>query len=225
MFCKLLGCLLIFGFQPIKSIFFSAEIKLNDLWRVGGDENSKEVDVQKNRNRREKETIYNTVQEIPSNPKEPWDREMDYDDTLTPEIPTEQPPDIDGTETQVVHEEHVNGAAVAQATSSSQIGNIAAEPDFELLAVLLKNPDLVFALTSGNSANLTSQETVKLLDMIKSGGAGLAANLNSFGNKVAEKVEVSLPSPTPPSNPGTVRDIGSSQRSFRYTHNNIEMLA
>ncbi|GLT28526.1 hypothetical protein SLA2020_034510 [Shorea laevis] len=199
------------------------EIKLNDLWRVGGGENSKEIDIQKNRNRREKETTYNTVQEIPSNPKEPWDREMDYDDTLTPEIPTEQPPDIDGTETQVVHEGHINGAAVAQAPPSSQIAcTTAAEPDLELLAVLLKNPDLVFALTSGNSANLTSQETVKLLDMIKSGGAGLAANLNSFGNKVAEKVEVSLPSPTPPSNPGTsgwrpetVRNPFSQQSSMR----------
>ncbi|KAK8636005.1 hypothetical protein V6N13_004715 [Hibiscus sabdariffa] len=165
------------------------EIKINDIWSVGAGESSKEVDVQKNRNRRERETFYYTNHEIPSNPKEPWDREMDHDDTLTPEIPTEQPPDADSTETQVTH-----GAAATLEPSSSQIG--AAEPDLELLAVLLKNPALVFALTSGQGGNLTNEETVKLLDMIKTGGA-------DTGKKVEEKVEVSLPSPTPSSNPGT----------------------
>ncbi|EOX94988.1 hypothetical protein QUC31_004795 [Theobroma cacao] len=176
------------------------EVKLNELWRVGAGENSKEVDVQKNRNRRERETFYYTIQEIPSNPKEPWDREMDYDDTLTPEIPTEQPPDTDSTETQVTHGEHVNSAATLAPSSSHIGGGVAAEPDLELLAVLLKNPALVFALTSGQAGNLTSEETVKLLDMIKAGGAG---NSNNIGKNVEEKVEVSLPSPTPSSNPGT----------------------
>ncbi|KAK8614570.1 hypothetical protein V6N13_068370 [Hibiscus sabdariffa] len=165
------------------------EVKINDLWSVGAGESSKEVEVQKNRNRREREIFYHTNQEIPSNPKEPWDREMDHDDTLTPEIPTEQPPDADSTETQVAQ-----GAAATLEPSSSQIG--AAEPDLELLAVLLKNPTLVFALTSGQDGNLTNEETVKLLDMIKTGGA-------DTGIKVEEKVEVSLPSPTPSTNPGT----------------------
>ena len=82
--------------------------------------------------------------------------------------------------------------------SSSQIGGgVAAEPDLKLLAVLLKNPALVFALISGQAGNLTSEETVKLLDMIKAGGAGLAGNSNDTGKKLEEKVEVSLPSPTP----------------------------
>ncbi|XWS36207.1 hypothetical protein CRYUN_Cryun20dG0065500 [Craigia yunnanensis] len=175
------------------------EVKLNNLWRVGAGESSKVVDVQKNRNHRERETFYCTIQEIPSNPKEPWDREMDYDDTLTPEIPTEQPPDTDCTETQVTHGEHVKSAATLVPSSSQIGGGVAAEPDLELLAVLLKNPALVFALTSGQAGNLASEETVKLLDMIKAGGAG---NSND-GEKVEEKVEVSLPSPTPSSNPGT----------------------
>ncbi|XVF72565.1 hypothetical protein PTKIN_Ptkin12aG0131500 [Pterospermum kingtungense] len=173
------------------------EIKLNELWTVGVGESSKEIDVQRNRNRRERETFYYNYQDIPSNPKEPWDREMDYDDTLTPEIPIEQPPDNDSTETQVANVEHVNSAAIL-APSSSQIGGeVAAEPDLELLAVLLKNPALVFALTSGQASNnLGNEETMKLLDMIK------ASNLNDIGKKLQEKVEVSLPSPTPPSNPG-----------------------
>jgi hypothetical protein len=198
-----------FGFSSFYALIFSAEIKLNVLWRVGTGENGKEVDVQKNRNRREIETIYQTVQQIPSNPKEPWDLEMDYDDTLTPEIPIEQPPDADVAETQVSHTEHVN-TVVASAPSLPQVGGgSATEPDLELLAVLLKNPELVFALTSGQAGNLSSEETVKLLDMIKTGGAGLAGSLNGLGGKVEEKVEVSLPSPTPSSNnPGTVRDIG-----------------
>ncbi|XVF72570.1 hypothetical protein PTKIN_Ptkin12aG0131600 [Pterospermum kingtungense] len=167
------------------------EIKLNDLWTVGVGESSKEVDVQKNRNRRERETFYYNYQEIPSNPKEPWDREMDYDDTLTPEIPIEQPSDYDCTETQVTNCEHVNSAATL-VPSSSQIGcEVAAEPDLELLALLLKNPALVFALTSGQANNLTNEETMKLLDMIKA------------GKKLQDKVQVSLPSPTPSSNPGT----------------------
>ncbi|KAI5565236.1 hypothetical protein BDE02_14G111300 [Populus trichocarpa] len=186
------------------------EIKLNVLWRVGTGENGKEVDVQKNRNCREVETIYQTVQELPSNPKEPWDLEMDYDDTLTPEIPIEQPPDADGAEIQVSLTEHVNTVvAPSPAPSLPQVGGgSATEPDLELLAVLLKNPELVFALTSGQAGNLSSEETVKLLDMIKAGGAGLAGSLNGLVGKVGEKVEVSLPSPTPSSNPGTVRDLG-----------------
>ncbi|KAK8283341.1 hypothetical protein V6Z12_D08G088000 [Gossypium hirsutum] len=171
------------------------EVKINDLWSVGAGESSKEVHVQKNRNRRERETFYYTNQEIPSNPKEPWDREMDHDDSLTPEIPTEQPPDNE-TETQVTHGEHVNGAATLEPSTSQTGGAVSAEPDLELLAVLLKNPALVFALTSGQAGNLTSEETVKLLDMIKAGGA-------DTGNNVEEKVEVSLPSPTPSTNPGT----------------------
>ncbi|KDP28107.1 hypothetical protein JCGZ_13878 [Jatropha curcas] len=177
------------------------EIKLNNHWRVGTGENSKEVDVQKNRNRREIETIYHTVQEIPFNPKEPWDLEMDYDDTLTPDIPIEQPPDTDGSEAQLPNNET---AAASVAPSLPQIGGgSASEPDLELLAVLLKNPELVFALTSGQAGNLSTEDTVKLLDVIKRSGNGLAGSLNGFSGKVEEKVEVSLPSPTPSSNPGT----------------------
>lgn len=181
-----------------------AEMKHSDTWSVGAGENSKEVEGQKNRNRREKETLYQTVEEIPPNPKEPWDIEMDYDDSLTPEIPIEQLPDADAGETQIASSEAAN-SFVSLAPSLPQVGNgSTAEPDLELLAVLLKNPELVFALTSGQAGNLSSADTVKLLDMIKAGGAGLAgAGVNMSGGRVEEKVEVSLPSPTPSSNPGT----------------------
>ncbi|CAJ1878956.1 unnamed protein product [Sphenostylis stenocarpa] len=184
-----------------------AEVQLKDTWRVGDGENSKEIDVQRNRNRREKETIYQTVQEMPPNPKEPWDLEMDYDDTLTLEIPIEQLPDGDGADIadspNQVATHTVQGVASTSSTSMTP-----AEPDLELLAVLLKNPELVFALTSGQAGSIPSEETVKLLDMIKRGGAnlGLSENTNgSYGTsvKAPEKVEVSLPSPTPLSDPRT----------------------
>ncbi|KAK7378954.1 hypothetical protein VNO80_04405 [Phaseolus coccineus] len=184
-----------------------AEVELKDSWRVGAGENSKEVDAQRNRDRREKETIYKTIQEIPPNPKEPWDLEMDYDDTLTLEIPIEQLPDGDGADITVSPKQVA--AHTAQGVASTSSTSMApAEPDLELLAVLLKNPELVFALTSGQAGSIPSEEIVKLLDMIKRGGAnlGLSENTNgSYGSsvKAPEKVEVSLPSPTPLSDPRT----------------------
>nr|ADV56700.1 homeobox protein [Phaseolus vulgaris] len=184
-----------------------AEVELKDTWRVGSGENSKEVDAQRNRDRREKETIYKTIQEIPPNPKEPWDLEMDYDDTLTLEIPIEQLPDGDGADI-TVSPNQVAAHTVQGVASTSSTSMAPAEPDLELLAVLLKNPELVFALTSGQAGSIPSEEIVKLLDMIKRGGAnlGLSENTNgSYGTsvKAPEKVEVSLPSPTPLSDPRT----------------------
>lgn len=213
-------------FQPYCAFFLSAEIKLNHLWRVGAGENSKEVEVQKNRSHRDRETIYQRTQDIPPNPKEPWDLEMDYDDTLTPEIPILQLPDVDNTETQVSSKQavnnletkvaltqRVNNPASVEPPTTSQTGNAStAEPDLELLAVLLKNPELVFALTSGQAANLSSEETVKLLDMIKAGGAGLTGSSNGLDRQEEDNVRVSLPSPTPSSNPGTVRYSGPNMQ-------------
>lgn len=157
------------------------EMRINSGWMVGTGVNSKEVEFQRNRIRREKEIIYKTIHEIPSDPKEPWDREIDYDDSLTPEIPIEQLPDAEGTENSVSRSQSEEVRVTSAATtsqSSSGNGNVNGnmpEPDFELLAVLLKNPDLVFALTSAEGGgNLSSQDTMKLLDMLKSNGVSSA---------------------------------------------------
>ncbi|ESQ37919.1 hypothetical protein EUTSA_v10028403mg [Eutrema salsugineum] len=171
-------------------------MELDEVWRVAAGGNSKEADVQKNRNRREKETTYQSLQAIPLNPKEPWDREMDFDDSLTPEIPTQQPPEESITEPQDSLDER-RTAAGAATTSSSRSSSM--EPDFELLAALLKNPDLLYALTSGKPGSLAGQDMVKLLDVIKNGAPNSSCSSNY---KVEEKVEVSLPSPTPSTNPG-----------------------
>ncbi|KAI3975256.1 hypothetical protein MKX01_033496 [Papaver californicum] len=179
------------------------EIKINSLRRVGGGENSKEVEIQSNRMRRERETIYQRIQDIPSDPKKPWDQEMDYDDTLTPEIPTEQPLDVETAENNSsYHQEIVTRPSTSYSIPVSTGSVAEPEPDLELLAVLLKNPDLVFALTSGQGGNISSEETVKLLDMIKKNGLGQTTGVsNGFvgGNHPTNMDMTSLPSPTPPS--------------------------
>ncbi|KAG9156971.1 hypothetical protein Leryth_009023 [Lithospermum erythrorhizon] len=174
------------------------EVCMHASWKVSNGENSKEVEIQKNRIRREREVIYKTAPEIPHNPREPWDREMDYDDSLTPEIPTEQLPD-DGAEAEVLCE--AEETEIPSASTSAQNGN-GSLPDLELLAVLLKNPELVFALTSGHAGNFSNEETVKLLDLIKANGPMLG-NLSGLGQQAEEKAEVSLPSPTPSCDPVT----------------------
>ncbi|XP_043710552.1 homeobox protein LUMINIDEPENDENS-like [Telopea speciosissima] len=186
------------------------EMRISSLWRIGTGEKSKEVEVQFERIRRDKETFYHSNLEIPPNPKEPWDLEIDYDDTLTPEIPTEQSSDVNVTESlasPTYNGKSVETTAAAVAATSKECrpppaaatsNGCAPEPDLELLAVLLKNPQLVFALTGGQGGNLTSAETVRLLDMIKASDIGLPGILSGMGGKAEEKVEVtSLPSPTP----------------------------
>lgn len=181
------------------------EIILSVSWRVGTGENSKEVEVQKKRIHREREIVYKSIHEVPSDPREPWDREIDYDDTLTPEIPIEQLPDAECAETSVdSHRENEGTATSGTSLSFQNAGGSMPEPDMELLAVLLKNPELVFALTSGQANNLSNGETVKLLDMIKANSSSSSSLSVLGGNgKTEEKVEVSLPSPTPSSNPVT----------------------
>ncbi|XP_073040710.1 homeobox protein LUMINIDEPENDENS-like isoform X2 [Primulina eburnea] len=200
--------------KKIKRIPFTwrtpREVKIEESWLVGTGESSKEVEVQKNRIRREREIIYRTIQEIPTNPREPWDREMDHDDTLTPEIPIEQLPDVEPLETPQVSVNDCEGSAAAVSTTLSGAGGSVPEPDLELLAELLKNPELVYALTSGQAGDLSSPETVKLLDMIKVNGVTSFSNFAGLGAKDDHKVEVSLPSPTPSSDlvpNGVKRDL------------------
>nr|XP_043619577.1 homeobox protein LUMINIDEPENDENS [Erigeron canadensis] len=185
------------------------EMKIIKEWSVCCGENSKEVDVQNNRIKREKEVFYNTILEIPPNPKEPWDQEMDYDDSLTPVIPIEQLPDDDDNmiaEPTEVAPEHTNNYAAGTSTITENNYRNAAEPDLELLAVLLKNPQIVFALTAGQGGNLSNEQMVQLLDAIKvnaAQGGSIGSLVDGLVERKAEKVEVSLPSPTPSSEPVT----------------------
>ncbi|KAK4357278.1 hypothetical protein RND71_022888 [Anisodus tanguticus] len=187
------------------------EVQLSDTWKVCAGGESKEVDIQSNRIRRERETIYRTFREIPLNPKEPWDREMDPDDTLTTEIPIEQLPDAEGAEAVALRLEDINTEA-ALASTSNGIPTTAA-PDIELLAVLLNNPELVYALTSGQAGNLTSEQIVKMLDLIKADGMNSLNSLTDLGRNAEKNVEVSLPSPTPSSDPGTSGSVPDFTRN------------
>ncbi|CAI9297185.1 unnamed protein product [Lactuca saligna] len=203
------------AWKKCKSLLISwvnpPEMKMNKEWSVCYGENSKEVEVQNKRMKREKEVFYNTNLEIPANPKEPWDREMDYDDSLTPEIPTEQLPDEDDENMKMVTQEPTQTEAVT-ISENNKLSSIG--PDLELLAVLLKNPQIVFALTAGQGGSLSNAQMVKLLDAMKanaaSGGSidSLVSGLlvdEPHKTKTEEKrvVEVSLPSPTPSTNPVT----------------------
>ncbi|XP_062230494.1 homeobox protein LUMINIDEPENDENS [Phragmites australis] len=191
---------------------------IDPSWSVGTGENSKELEVQTQRNQREKETFYASQKDIPLNPKDPWDLEMDSDDSLTPEIPIDQPPDADTMEIDSMGAAPTNTAAPVEdkqigSTSSTSVAvaaganGAASEPDLELLTVLLKNPQLVFALTSNTGESVPSEQTVALLDTLKRTGLGLS-ELLSLANGAGvpkepepepEPIPASLPSPTPPS--------------------------
>ncbi|TVU34668.1 hypothetical protein EJB05_16512 [Eragrostis curvula] len=191
---------------------------IDPSWSVGAGENSKELEVQTQRNRREKETFYANQRDIPLNPKDPWDLEMDFDDSLTPKIPIEQQPDADNMETDTLGTappatvdpvddkqiESTSSTSVADASGADD----AEKPDFELLAVLLKNPQLVFALTSNKGECVPSEQTIALLDTLKRTGLELSDLVNNLANGAAaapkeppqpEPVPTSLPSPTPAS--------------------------
>ncbi|GAB2234336.1 hypothetical protein Drorol1_Dr00003584 [Drosera rotundifolia] len=204
------------------------EIRFDPIWSVAAGENSKELHVQKSRIMREKEPLYRTNADIPPNPKEPWDVEMDYDDTLTPMIPLVPLPDLDGPMAAQTkdHENMVTKAAPPQnGNAGGETAAAATEPDFELLAVLLKNPELISALMSGQANGLSSEDTARLLDMIKTTGGAVPGTLNGvLGHTAAaapfpipprsisvsiplrtdpqpSRPEVSLPSPTPSNDP------------------------
>lgn len=189
---------------------------MNLQWGLCTGENSKELEVQTQRNRREIETVYLNVTDIPSNPKEPWDVEMDFDDSLTPEIPTEQLPDadIDAGDNNTDHSqsqlpsENMDKPPIPHTVTAipPTSGNGVLGPDLELLAVLLKNPDLVFALTSGQGAAMDDAQTIALLDIVKNMGAANNETSTSVGeNPIKQQLQqqespaTSLPSPTPPS--------------------------
>ncbi|XP_068662221.1 homeobox protein LUMINIDEPENDENS-like isoform X2 [Aristolochia californica] len=198
------------------------EIRVSSQWSLGAGENSKEIEVQTERIRREKETVYQSNQDIPSDPKEPWDVEMDYDDSLTPEIPTEQPPDGQSE----ASPEAPSTDATSDVTSATAENSKTPEPDLELLAVLLKNPDLVFALTSSQGSSISNGQIVQVLDMLKA--SGLSGSVNGLAVNGAEQQKsilsqnpvspspptpLSLPSPTPASLPSPTPDP-SSRWSF-----------
>ncbi|KAG0453627.1 hypothetical protein HPP92_024931 [Vanilla planifolia] len=188
-------------------------MKIDVTWRVGEGESSKEMEVQIQRIRREKETLYASPSDIPPNPKEPWDSEMDFDDSLTPEIPMDQLPDADvaddspdppPVDDQPKPENPTTQAATLPSTA----------PDLELLAVLLKNPELVFALTSGQGKNLTADERVAVLDMIKQAGAVGETSRP----KPNDPEPTSLPSPTPPSDVERVIAWRSTLPTTQFPH-------
>jgi hypothetical protein len=194
-------------------VLSNAEVRIDPAWQACTGDKSKERGLQAQRIRREAETFYPDPQKIPPNPKDPWDVEIDFDDSLTPEIPVDQPPDVDIDPMQQDPVQLPDQFSVASTSLPSQPvaaesadSSALPEPDLELLEVLLKNPELVFALTSGQASGLSSEHTMALLDMLKNSGVAFSELVKSEGgNNVIgsglghEPVPTSLPSPTPAS--------------------------
>lgn len=188
---------------------YDAEVRINYLWRVGAGEKSKEVEVQTQRLKREREAVYRKIQDIPPNPREPWDAEMDFDDSLTPEVPVEQLPSGEESPadarlpspSEVKNVVSKAAEPVPSVDTAAPASNVGGEPDLELLAVLLKNPELVFALTSGQGKNMSKEETVALLDLLKTNNSGLAGVANGLAGSssvhTAAKPEIPSLSPNP----------------------------
>ncbi|BBN11584.1 protein MpHD10 [Marchantia polymorpha subsp. ruderalis] len=63
-----------------------AEFHLDPQWNVAAGEDSKEKEMQSARVKREEEAYYPDASTIPSDPKDPWEEEPNYDDSLTFEI-------------------------------------------------------------------------------------------------------------------------------------------
>jgi hypothetical protein len=146
-----------------------AVLNLNSAWGVVAGDASKELGFQAARVKREEEEIYSDLLSIPDNPKDLWDEEPLYDDTLTPEIPVEvleissskaasptavvnqvveHNPLTNGTlpSAKIVGEPHV--ASTKTYGGAQQIGDAASGHDPNLLALLLSNPHLVSQLAS-----------------------------------------------------------------------------
>ncbi|KAJ3676171.1 hypothetical protein LUZ60_003583 [Juncus effusus] len=163
------------------------EIKLDPAWQVSAGQNSKESLIQTHRTRRGSEALYPDPLSVPPNPKDPWDRELDFDDSLTPLIPLNQDPDPD---------------PVGSDPNPVEPDQVGAGPDMELLAVLLRNPEVVFALTEGRGGGMSGERMVELMDRLKSSGLSLADLANGLESSKgsgsgSEGLGGSFPSPTP----------------------------
>lgn len=143
-------------------------LNLNPTWGVVAGDTSKEQGVQAARVKREEEVVYSDLLFVPDNPRDLWDEEPVYDDTLTPEIPVEvseissskpsspnnavavkdagSNPLTDGTASAG---EISGGPSIANTNTfaaAQQLGDAASGHDPNLLALLLSNPALVSQL-------------------------------------------------------------------------------
>ncbi|CAM6100746.1 unnamed protein product [Calypogeia fissa] len=211
----------------------------DEQWNVAAGEDSKEREVQSGRVKREEEAYYPELSAVPDDPKDPWEEEPDYDDSLTLQIFVENEqrkaftegndlsntskapvmnvvqygPEtsfgsdvLSGTMPSSNHGQEppaellskapaMNGLDLVLQQLSSGGGGGTHDPD--LLALLLRNPQLVSQLTSGPGFNPTSITNpgvfMQLLDPLK--------QLSSGGNNGAN---------TPPGDLGQERLIPSN---------------
>lgn len=180
----------------------STGVKLDAGWGVAAGDASKEREVQAARVKREEESFYPDLLSIPANPKDLWDEEPSYDDTLTFDIPIEVPQTAESTQSkssspssmqgqvsqhsnaevtliskgvplQIERNDEKQFASMNHAAVSQQ-GTDLSPPghDPNLLALLLNNPALVSQLTSQQNSHNNLGSLSALLGMVKESSTG-----------------------------------------------------
>lgn len=219
---------------------YVSEYQPDEHWNVAAGEDSKEREVQSGRVKREEEAYYPELAAVPDDPKDPWEEEPDYDDSLTSQIFVDSEQRKVSTEVNdlsniskspvmnVVHygPETSFGSDVSSSKmqSSALSSNDGHEPaaevlnkaptmhglelvlqqlstgggggahDPDLLALLLRNPQLVSQLTSGQAFTPTSitnhpgvfMQPLDPLKQLSSGGnngAGLSVPAGDLGQE------------------------------------------
>jgi hypothetical protein len=169
------------------------EMKVKTSWGLAAGEESKEMEAQTLRVKREEEAVYPNLTSIPADPKDVWEEEPSYDDSLTPVIPTEIAPateiehiepclntvNIKDENIKVPNTEYNNSAnnsslPTASTVEMESVSKDAPVPsqdenshDPQLLKLLLSNPGLISQLTSLQTNSSNEGSVSALLEFVK----------------------------------------------------------
>jgi hypothetical protein len=168
-------------------------MKVKTSWGLAAGEESKEMEAQTLRVKREEEAVYPNLTSIPADPKDVWEEEPSYDDSLTPVIPTEIAPateiehiepclntvNIKDENIKVPNTEYNNSAnnsslPTASTVEMESVSKDAPVPsqdenshDPQLLKLLLSNPGLISQLTSLQTNSSNEGSVSALLEFVK----------------------------------------------------------
>jgi hypothetical protein len=170
-----------------------AEMKVKTSWGLAAGEESKEMEAQTLRVKREEEAVYPNLTSVPADPKDVWEEEPSYDDSLTPVIPTEIAPateiehiepclntvNIKDENIKVPNTEYNNSAKNSSLPTASTVGMESVSKDApapsqeenshdpQLLKLLLSNPGLISQLTSLQTNSSNDGSVSALLEFVK----------------------------------------------------------
>lgn len=168
-------------------------MKVKTSWGLAAGEESKEMEAQTLRVKREEEAVYPNLTSIPADPKNVWEEEPSYDDSLTPVIPTESTPateiehiepclntvNIKDENIKVPNTDYNNSANNSSLPTASTVGMESVSKDApapsqeenshdpQLLKLLLSNPGLISQLTSLQTNSSNDGSVSALLEFVK----------------------------------------------------------